>query len=340
MTGRALRVLLISPVFHGYWRSMAGALTQLGYEVLTHRYDEQLGLRDRVQTKALEASERLGGDPGPAITRRFDERAIAAVRASHPDRVLVVKGDRFGAHFWDALQGRPTVVWLYDELDRMHYDLSALRRVTGLASYSPGDVRVLAGHGIESVFVPGAFDPDLPVGPADGSMRHTDEIVFVGARYPGRERTLTGLARAGVPVRAYGRDWSGHPLDRLRTWRLRSPAVPAARDVPVGAGLHLIARAPAALNLHENQDGFTLRTFEIPGVGGLAVNDRADVELFYEPGHECVVATDHTELVEVCRRALRERAWAEAIGAAGRRRTLAEHTYLHRVRRLVGLWDG
>ena len=59
-----------------------------------------------------------------------------------------------------------------------------------------------------------------------------------------------------------------------------------------------MAGARASLNLHGDQDGFTMRTFEACGVGGLQIVDRADVDSLYDPGSELLVFNSTQELVE------------------------------------------
>ena len=43
------------------------------------------------------------------------------------------------------------------------------------------------------------------------------------------------------------------------------------------------------------------------------------------------------DLVELCQRASRDKAWGDAIRAAGRQRSLAEHTFWHRTAALIDL---
>ena len=255
-------LLVLSPVFHGYWRSIERAFTTLGYAVTTVAYDAHPGRLDRARAKvAHDLVERLGG---PVAARRAEQtaRAVQAVREVDPEVVLVVKGDTFDAELWDLLQGRRHALWLYDELRRTEHTPTSLAAAGPVASYSPDDVETLTTAGLRSVHVPLAHDPEVAFTPVP-----SDEVVFVGARYPGRESLLTDLAAAQVPVRAYGRDWSGHPLDRLRTWRLRQPALPHGRDLPRADAYGVMAGARATLNVHGDQDGFTMRTFEACGVG-------------------------------------------------------------------------
>ncbi|MFZ2503141.1 MAG: glycosyltransferase, partial [Nocardioides sp.] len=100
----------------------------------------------------------------------------------------------------------------------------------------------------------------------------------------------------------------------------------------------LFAEAAAAINIHGDQDGLTMRTFEVCGMGGVQLIDRADLQGLYDDGAEVAAYGSTAELIELCRRAASDRAWAVGLREAGRARTLAEHTFDHRVHTLEKLW--
>ena len=330
------RVLLLSPVFHGYWRGIEQALAARGHEVHALAYDAHRPVRRATAKVAHDLPERLGR---PDHRRRalYSARAREAVLATDPDVVVVVKGDAFDERFRDLLERRRQrrVLWLYDELRRTGHDEASLAAAGPIASYSPADVASLRARGLTAEHVPLGFDTHADVEAAP--VR--EEVVFVGARYPAREALLAHLDGRGVPVRAYGRDWSGHPVDRLRTWRLATPAVPAGRDVTRARAYGVMAGSRATLNIHGDQDGFTMRTFEACGVGALQLLDRADVARHYDPDTEVAVFTDRDEAADLALRAMRDTAWADRLRRAGRARTLAEHTLAHRVADLEALWS-
>ncbi len=327
------RLLLVSPAFHGYHRSIEAAFQQLGYEVSTHAYDTGNRL-DRLLRKArFQVPSRFGARTWDDEARQLSERTAEVVRAFRPDRLLVVKGDLLDGRFWEEFAGIPSVLWLYDELRRTHHDAVSLAPYRAIASYSHHDVISLSNDAKPAAYVPLAFDPDERVTP-----RQTNEIVFVGARYPRRAELLADLAARGIRVRAYGRDWSSHPLDMLRTYRVRPAGVPAGRTISREQAYGLMAGAPATLNVHGDQDGFTMRTFEASGIGAVQLVDRADVAEFYEPGREIAVFRNPDELAELCVRAVADDSWGDALREAARRRTLAEHTFVHRARALEALW--
>lgn len=329
-------VLLVTPTFHGYWRSIAGALEGLGHHVVTVRYDELPTARDKLAHKLRhELPARIGRGDTSVVARHLTARAAAAVRTTRPDVVLTIKGDAFTEEYWDAIAavGARSLLWLYDEYRRTHWTDDRLRQVGPIASYSHLDVAALAERGFETHFLANAYDPTQPLIPHPVAA-----VTFVGARYPNREALLTRLSAAGVPVRAYGRDWSHHPVDRLRTWQWRRPDLDAGRDVPLAEAWGIMAGSTATVNMHHDQDGFTMRTFEACGVGAVQLLDRADVTEFYEPGREVAVFTSPEEAIDLCRRAAVDTAWAAGLRARARQRTLAEHTFDHRMREVEQWW--
>jgi spore maturation protein CgeB len=71
------------------------------------------------------------------------------------------------------------------------------------------------------------------------------------------------------------------------------------------------------------------RLFEAAGAGACLISDAWDgLSQFLEPGVEVLACVDGADVVAALERLTAERAWK--IGAAARRRILAEHTYAHR----------
>ena len=338
MTARRPRLLLVSPVFHGYHRSIAAGFEQIGYEVVTHCYDHYFTVPMKLRNKvALELPEKVGVDRTGERRRWDTARALRALTEARPDRLLVIKGDSLGQAFWEAALalGIPVMLWLYDDLHRHDYSMEFLRSVGPVISYARSGAAELSAHGVNAHYLPNGFDPNLTA----PTMRRSGEIVFVGSRYPNRVDLMEALVDAGLPVRAYGRQWSHHPVDRLRTWEVARPRVPAERDIPLEDAYRVQAEAAAAINIHGLQAGLAMRTFEVPGMGGLQLIDRPDVAEFYDPGHEVLVFEGTEELIELSRRVISEPAWGEQIREAGQRRSEQEHTFAHRAQTADCWWD-
>lgn len=334
-----MRILLVSPRFHGYYDAVGHGLRTLGHEVDVVLYDER-PLAAKVDHKlAIELPSRLGIDRTAALRRRTTARTAAALAGRAPDLVLVIKGDEVDLDVLEPLRrpGVPFVLWLQDELHRTTLDDDDLARFDVVASYSPLDVAGLAARGRAASVVPMAYDERIAP-----SLRHpshpSHEVVFVGARYPSRAAVLEALVAAGLPVMARGRAWSPAWTDRLRTFRLAAGSVPGGPDVDRATAGQLYLDAAIALNLHgTGHDGFNPRTFEACGVGGLEMIDRDDVAALYEPGVELLTFSSPEEVLEAWQRSEHDTGWSDEIRRRARARTLADHTYTHRARTLLSL---
>lgn len=332
------RVLVVTPGFHGYGAAVAHALERAGHSVCVHVYDAVPAAEKAWNKVRYELPARLRGAEGEISAERATRRAIQKLRETCPDLVLTIRGDILGPDYWyeAASGGRHSVLWLYDELRRMNFgiEIGRLSELTAIASYSALDTAAMRERGISARYLPNGFDPTID---PEGTWPE-NPVTFIGARYPGREQALQHLVDHGVPVMAYGRFWSRHPLDKMRTWRITSPSFPTGRDTSLAQAYGIMRDSAATLNIHRHQDGFTMRTFEACGVGAVQIIDRDDVSELYDPGSEVLVYHDLDELVEICQRALAEPTRMRELRDSAMKRTLAEHTVDQRVRVIEEMW--
>ena len=127
-------------------------------------------------------------------------------------------------------------------------------------------------------------------------------------------------------------------MDRSRTFSWRRPPIAASREVPLERAYQIHAEGAAAVAIHGLQNGHAMRTFEIPGMGGVQLVDRDDVDQFYDVGTEVAVWHDLDELEELLPSCPLRSRLGQGLRAAGRRRTLAEHTFDHRLEEVDSLW--
>lgn len=331
-----MRILLVSPRFHGYYDAIGHGLRTLGHEVEVVLYDERPFMAKVDHKLAIELPSRFGIDRTAALRRRSTNRVAATLAGRTPDVVLVIKGDEVDLDVLDRVRGPgvPFVLWLQDELHRTTLVDGDLARFDALASYSPLDVAALTNRGLPAHVVPMAYDERI----APARRHPTHDVVFVGAKYPTRAHALEALVAAGLPVMARGRAWSPAWADRLRTFRLAAGSVPGGPDVDRTTAGQLYLDATIALNLHgAGHDGFNPRTFEACGVGGLEMIDRHDVGELYEPGTELLTFSSIDEVTEAWEHAVHDPDWSDGIRRRARARTLADHTFTHRARTLLSL---
>jgi spore maturation protein CgeB len=155
------------------------------------------------------------------------------------------------------------------------------------------------------------------------------DVSFVGTQHPDRVKMLAQLTE--WDLRVYGVGWDGveESLKRcVRTepvYGLKKAKVYSASRVSINVhGPHMVA-------------GENFRVFEVAACGGVCVSTfKPDLARCFEPGAEVVVFDDADDLTEKLRHYLSHPDELAAVGRAGRRRVLAEHTYDHRAAVIVG----
>jgi spore maturation protein CgeB len=261
-----------------------------------------------------------------ALTLPLAARMAAAARRLAPDLMLVIGGFHAPAPFLEALAawpgGPPLVGWVGDLFDG---EAGPAARLYDLIAYT--DTGLLSRHANLGFATPALFLPHAAnLAAAPPPAPRTPRMVFVANATPGRRALVERIAQ---PIAIFGPGW-----DR---------AVAARHDVHTGRVAHgavagLYARHLAALNIrneHNVLSGLNQRSFDPCLSGTPVVTDRqADIERCFEPGAEVVVYDDAEGLNAAYDRLRRYPEEAARIGAAGRRRVLADHGY---GRRLAGL---
>lgn len=202
---------------------------------------------------------------------------------------------------------------------------------------------------------------------ADGRQVAEDiDVSFVGRTHSRRQAIVGTLRRAGISVAVWGPGWAnGHlpgeaMVDVFKRSRINlnfteSSASPGIRSA---AKSFLSRRADGSYVVRPLREimpslrGLTARrvsqikgrNFEIPGHGGFLLTSNAQgLERYYTPGKEIAVWQDPDDLVDKVRYFLAHDTERQQIREAGRRRTLAEHTYERRFQELfrtIGMTHG
>ena len=180
----------------------------------------------------------------------------------------------------------------------------------------------------------GSLDPF----PVAAEKRFEADLGFLGNRLPDRERRVEEFflsAAAALPTHRFligGNGWHDKPMpDNVRTSGTFTRAITTRSTARR-------ARSSTSAATRMARYGFSpaTRVFEAAGAGACIVTDAwVGLSQFLEPGREVLVANcgagvaAHVATLDAAR--------ARAIGAAARRRVLAEHTYAHRVLQLETL---
>lgn len=307
-------------------------------------YDEALNAHSAQRERALERHGQtvtrfdLTGRPGLLSRLRGGDlvsRLDRELEVAAPDVVLVVRGEALSAQAVTALKRDHPGTWVNWVPDDIHglaivqhalpaYDLvfaSGTDVVEHLTPHLPRPARHL----------PLAADPSI-YKPMRSRDQYRANVVFAGTATPRRERMLGGLVEFGLAL--WGPGWRRTSLrDYCRGEQLDTENfVRAYAGASVAINIHRAADAdPAVLERGVNQ-----RTFELAAIGVPQVVDfRGDLDDLFEDRRELLVYRSAEEMRALVEATLQDPSAAEAIALAGRQRLLREHTYMHRMHRLL-----
>jgi spore maturation protein CgeB len=270
----------------------------------------------------------LGALRRPAV----DDVVAAQVEDFRPDVLYVQNLSVLDARLLRKLgEGRLVVGQIASEPPRERQ----LRAFDLILTSFPHYVERFRALGIASEYFRIGFDPRV-LERVGGQPRDLD-LVFVGSLargQHGRGNALIDYAAARLPLDVWGpgaTDWPGDSPLRRR-YRGEAWGIDMFR---------LLARAKVALNRHiDVAEAYAnnMRLYEATGMGALLLTDaKRNLDELFEPGREVIAYRDQDELVDLARYYLDHEDERQEISAAGQRRTLAHHTYAHRMQELVEL---
>ena len=334
---------LVSTYWNGaatYYRGIVKHLHRLGHRVRFYEPDAF----DRQAHRDI-----ADPDWAEVVVYPATDAAVAAAVDSARDCDVLVKASGVGvfdtflaARLPAVANGRTTIFWDVDApatLARLARDAadpfhSALKRFDFVLTYGGGDgvvrsYRAAGARGCVPVY--NALDPDTHF-PTAPERRFEGALGLLANRLPDREQRVQQFfvdAARALPHERFvlgGNGWHEH-FDA-------PPNVAAIGHVP-SADHNAFNSSPRAV-LNVNRDsmaaaGFSpaTRVFEAAGAAACLITDAwRGIEAFLEPGREVLVARDGREVAAILRELSPQR--ARAIGAAARRRVLAQHTYAQR----------
>lgn len=322
---RALKILLPNfPAPDSFTDNVVYTLRAMGHEV---RCMERLTFRDRGRVRRILHDVYTGYYPD---TLSGQERwALAQARDWKPDLVLcltiafreavLAELKRLGvgvcvAWWGDSPANMRGMSLLEDGWDRIYIkDAAAVAKFRAV--------------GLPTELLHEAANPDWhrPI-PGD-THADSDALVVAGNYYGYRQILVSRLAAEGVPLALYGSKpprWSTRAVrDQFR-----------GRYIVKGEKSRIFHAGLACLNSTHLSEGQSLncRAFEICGTGGLQlIEPKTALTDCFDPGREVLTYASVAEITDHLARARREPDWARGIREAGLRRTLAEHTYRHRL---------
>lgn len=190
------------------------------------------------------------------------------------------------------------------------------------------DKRVIAARGGDFrrvEYLPFAANPEVH---KDAGLTRNNVLYFCGAHSQRREEFITALA--GLPLTVRGKGWQ-RADNQLR----RAVRVEAGMLRP-DEWIKDCCQHAAIVNIHQIEHGsdspMNMRVFEAPACGALLLCDeREELPQVFAAGDEVLTYASPQELKEKAQWAIDNPKDAAQMALRGHHRTLAEHTYRHRL---------
>jgi spore maturation protein CgeB len=343
---------LVSAYWNGaatYYRGLVKELHRRGHRTTFFEpdaFDRQL-YRDLPDPEWAEVVVYEPTEDGALAALERARRADVVVKATGvgvldellEEAVLDVRADGF-AVFWDVDAPATLTRLEADEGDPLRALVPRYDLVLTYGGGEPVVRRYRALDARECVPVYNALDPEThhPVPP---DPRYAADLAFLGNRLPDREERVEQFflhAAELAPRRRFllgGAGWDDReiPPNVRLVGHVATDAHNAFNCTPV-AVLNVLRESMAT-----NGWSPATRVFEAAGAGACLISDAWEgIDEFLEPGREVLMADSGEDVAATLERLTKDE--AAAIGAAARRRVLAEHTYAQRAEQVERLFTG
>ena len=212
--------------------------------------------------------------------------------------------------------------------------MAALPRYDWVFSPRYANLSQIRALGPRAEFLPFAYAPEVHFQEAvwtdEERARFAADVMLAGGADADRVALADGLIAAGIDMALYGGYWAHYSATRSQARGFLDAA--ELRRATSGARVCLVIVRRA------NRDGHSMRSFEVPAMGGcvLAEDTEDHRRIFGHEGEGALYFSTVEEAVTKARRLLRDPALRRALTAAGRDRiTAGRNTYSDRLQTML-----
>lgn len=259
----------------------------------------------------------------------LNQRLRAYLEKNKPSLFFVMKGETIQRNTLERAKklGIITINWFPDYVNAFETAF----RLSGYYDYffhfDPLMVSQLKKKGRKNVsYLP--FSADIL--PTDGKrpkQKKTLKVTFIGNYDSYREKYLESVSNLGLGI------WGD------KRWSVSALAKNYRGILPFSKISDILAKSEIGLNIQYQYpgDGAVLRVFEVISAGTLLLSEYVqDLEKLFTPGKEMDVFKDKNDLKEKVAYYLGHAHKRESIAALGYLAIKRHHTYIHRLREILG----
>lgn len=345
-----MKILISGPAFHSYNESVGRAFKDCGHTVEISNWPNLGGnffsytksflsrkikkiLRQKLQKSNKERKVRI---------LHYNKTLVHRIKETAPDIFLVLKGDIILPQTLKKIKKGDTipVMWCYDKATRYPTVIQGGKYYTLFYVFEPSDKKELQPHGIESRFLPLAYDPLVYHKKDVGT---TIDICFVGVMYSNRKRILENLIRnhPALRIECWGKVWNWYNPFKYYEYTVKRRTLQKCihnYNISPEEVNKIYNTTKICLNIHHHQsiEGLNPRTFEILGAGRFELVDYKHVlRNLFELDKEIVTYSNEKELFKSIEYYLDNEEERKKIAHQGHEAVQREHTFKHRAERIL-----
>lgn len=346
------KVLINAPRWYGIEEAIREAFEKIGLNAILLNYGTKTTIQERFARKiglTIPILKRFFNPILKYYLKRENEELINIVKKEKPDLLFIIKGDHIFPETLKRIQNEtpcPIIAYIWDDPFYSYAGLYAddFRKFNfekGMCLYDyifvydTYYVEQIKKRGIKNVgYLPLAADPNryrkLVINEEDNKKFGYD-ICFVGYPFPNRIEIFEKLKHYNLGV--FGAGWTKYFLKKGKTTPSYYKGEASGEKV-----LKIYLSSKIVLNIHdpEAQEGVNTRTFDILACGASELVDyKKNLEAHFKLGEEIVSYKNSKELFESINYYLENISSLRKISDKGKQRVLNEHTWVHRVGRVI-----
>jgi spore maturation protein CgeB len=272
-----------------------------------------------------------------SIYAQLQKKVLSFVAEFEPSHIIVFKGMELlpsTLHVWKSkgiklINYNPDNPFLFSGRGSGNENVSNSILLFDLyCSYDSSIVKQLQDRGVKSALVPFGFELDELEYQKIQNTPEINRVCFLGNPDKERAKFINSLINQHIDIDLYGTNWNQYIPSNSSSVKIHPPVY----------GLDFwktLRRYAVQLNLMRihNLNSHNMRSFDIPGVGGIMLAPRTvDHQLYFEEGKEVFLFQNQIECVKSIHQLLSmHKDKRTAIRNAARNKSVLKYKYQHQV---------
>jgi spore maturation protein CgeB len=346
------KIIINAPRFYGIDEAIRESFETIGFNAILLNYSTKSTIQEKIARRIGLKISHLKLFLNPILKyylEKENQELINTIKKEKPDLLFIIKGDHLFPETLKEIRNEiscPIISYIWDDPFYSYASLlsddfrksnfeKGMHLYDFIFVYDTFYVEQIIKRGITYVeYLPLAADPNryrkIEISEEDIKNFGYD-ICFVGVPYLNRIAILDSLKHYNLGV--FGDGWTKYFYQKGQ----RVPSYYRGKATGEKV-LKIYLSSKIVLNIHdpEAREGLNTRTFDILACGASEIVDyKKNLEMHFKVGEEIVAFKNNKELINSINYYFKNDDLLRKISDKGRQKVLNEHTWVHRVNRII-----